>query len=461
VLAALAATVLVGPAVSAERAGWQRTDLIPVSQPVPVGGRLLVYVAEISRSRSGLLLVALDPTTGKTVWTTPASPSGNPPGVAPWLVGDGSVFVYLKETGKLAAVAAVDARSGRSIWSTPAAVVTSWPGLCPNDAPAVCITSGAVVARIAPIRTQGTIKTVRLSAQGPRSVAPGLYDSGTRNPERLVATHQATIAWRKPLAEIFDVPGATTDWGWRIERVAKSGLFVGTVGWNPVSDKGGTQVFDLARTMTVGFRIRDGQVAWRDVGSSYACVDLPCAAGPQPRGSTFGGGTPPRVGVRLRMTGTLTQPPNSDLVISPDAAVTIEGFDFASGRTLWTFDAGHNVDLIENTPLPQTGASTVLLPDAGGTLVRLDLETGAHRPAAEDVTAWCLGHTGYNAPNVEGKPTQYRGQLAVFACNARGRRVARPDSVPAFVGRIGTRVGRLAVWSDTNGVVAAPVASSG
>src|SRR5262249_28224884 len=188
------------------------------------------------------------------------------------------------------------------------------------------------------------VKSVTFSAsQGARQLGLGLYDAGIRDPETLIGVRRTTIAWRKTLADIFDLPGATTDWGWSIERVDGRGVFVGSVGWNPVSETGGKQVFDLARTETAGFRIRNGKVVWRNVGTSYACGQLPCPGAFRPRGLVLGAGQAPSLGVRMRVTGTLTQPPNAGYVLSRDMTVTLEGFDYASGRTRWTFDAGRNV----------------------------------------------------------------------------------------------------------------------
>ena len=117
--AAIAASALAATAAPAERAGWQRTDLRPVSQPVSSGGHVLLYAG----GGGGLQLVALDPKTGKTVWTRPATPSAAASGVAPQLVGDDTAVVYLAKSGNLARVAALDSRSGKVLWGTTAGVV--------------------------------------------------------------------------------------------------------------------------------------------------------------------------------------------------------------------------------------------------------------------------------------------------------------------------------------------------
>src|SRR5262249_50068947 len=168
--------------------------------------------------------------------------------------------VYLRQAGNRAAIAALDPRTGAELWSTSPGVFPSWPAPCPDDLGAVCITAGGTLAQLR-VHTAKPVKSVTFSAsQGARQLGLGLYDAGIRDPETLIGVRRTTIAWRKTLADIFDLPGATTDWGWSIERVDGRGVFVGSVGWNPVSETGGKQVFDLARTETAGFRIRNGKV---------------------------------------------------------------------------------------------------------------------------------------------------------------------------------------------------------
>src|SRR5262245_53274247 len=109
--ATLVAAALAGTAGSVGPTGWKRTDIRPVSQPVSAGGLLLLYAA----SDDGLQLVALDPQTGATVWTKPATPSATARGSAPRLAGNDDAVVYLKQAGKLGAMAAIAPRTGAEL----------------------------------------------------------------------------------------------------------------------------------------------------------------------------------------------------------------------------------------------------------------------------------------------------------------------------------------------------------
>ena len=212
-----------------------------------------------------------------------------------------------------------------------------------------------------------------------RHLASGLFDSGERNPEILLMTRGSAIAWKRRLAAIFPTKGASTDWGWNIDRIERAGLFVGSVGTKPVERP--TEVrYDLARGTSAGFRIRDGSVAWRSPGL-YACNYLPC-----PGASRRG----PSVGLRTVERGTLTAKKASggQPVVSPDARVRLEGFDVRTGRTRWTFDAGHNTGLITLfRPPPQVSANTLALRDRSGRLAALGLVDGSRRRIAPTASA--------------------------------------------------------------------------
>ena len=109
--------------------GWRRADLLPVTQPVAIGGRFVFYEASGRR----LHVVALDARTGKTAWSLPASISGMTQGVAPALdVAGSNVIALLRATpdSPLAAVAAIDVRTGTVAWASAPGRFTSTPGPC-------------------------------------------------------------------------------------------------------------------------------------------------------------------------------------------------------------------------------------------------------------------------------------------------------------------------------------------
>src|SRR5256885_7839028 len=75
--AALSAVEKAPPALSS-LAAWTNSALQPIGQPKAVGR---VAVGIVSASGRGLLLVGLDPTTGRKLWQQPITPSLVTPGV--------------------------------------------------------------------------------------------------------------------------------------------------------------------------------------------------------------------------------------------------------------------------------------------------------------------------------------------------------------------------------------------
>jgi hypothetical protein len=460
-------------AMALRAAGWTRHDLKPVTQPAPAGGALVLYVAQ----NGGLRIVALDPQTGKTVWSDQASTSDAAPGQPPELAVVGGNVIYLRRVARFVAqIIEADAGSGKERWHSDAGVFTGFPGVCPDDASAICASGSLLSQRKESLELRFDTATGRqlpgpdIASSGGREVGAGLFDPGRRKPELLVATRKASVAWSRPLSKIFPLRGVSTDWGWNFDRVPRVGLFVGTPGWPPIRRTRSRLVFDLARSMTAGFRISNGSVAWRSRGTRYVCTYLPCAGGQQAgydigKRRTNG----PRVGLRLLETGTVSFATSGapKPVVSRAARVTIQGFSPARGRTIWSFAAGRNVGLMTQMLIPaQVGPNTVVLRDGRRRPVALDLARGSRRAVTATAQGWCRKPTQYrqaiayetgNGPPVH----DYVGQFALFPCTASTQhRVPLAGRVQAFVGAIGARTASLIAWSDTTGVIARPVRSA-
>lgn len=460
-------------------AGWVRSDLKPVTQPESAGGVLVLYI----EAGGGLQVAALDPKTGRTVWHDSASPGDTTAGVAPALGVVGSIVAFLRpvdnSTGSSQLVG-VDAVTGRLLWHTPTGMFEDWPVPCPDDRLDICTTGSlmhgkqtvAFRAGAGSLGQRQQTLALRFRASdgapagaalvsrspGGRGLAPDLFDPGTRNPEMLLAVSGASVTWTRTLASVFPSPRLSSDYGWDFDRVATAGLFVGSVAGAPVSSTGSSATIDLSRTMTAGFRISDGTAVWRDAGTLYACTQpLPCP------GSGEGGAyRAPTTGLRLRATGTARSSQSSvTLSLSPGANVVLEGFDLATGKTLWSYDAGSDGAIFTQTP-PLLGPHLVALPASGGGTVAVNLATGAHSPVPPGAVGWCRSlityktQVGYPIPN--GQPDYERiGQEAIKPCQAAlGSSSATPQTVPGFVGTV---VGGLTVWSESSRVAAAPTSS--
>ena len=439
--------------------GWVRTDLKPVSQPYRAGGRFVLYV----QGSAGLDVVALDSKTGRTVWKIDASASGVTQGVFPTLAINGNRVVFLRDVGRgSAALVGIDARNGSRAWNSPPGIFADWVSTCADDATAVCTTGfelgqpqQARELRFAAATGKPLPSPSFPSGSSPRSIAPTLYDLGTRNPEKFAAVSAGKVSWQRPLASVFTLAGASTDNGWNFDRVPDVGLFVGSVAGAPISSTPTSAVFDLSKTMTAGIRISDGSAAWRDSGTQYACSDLPCPGMAQ-RSEGTTNYKPPTQGLRLRLRGMVKASKTGAPTFS-NFNVIVEGFTLRTGKTLWSFDAGPSKELLESASLPALAENTIVVKDAHNALVALNLVNGSRTPVAGGTRAWCEKPTRYttNVPDGKSPTTSYQGDQALFPCSTTGGAAAAPIKVPRFVG---PSLDGLIAWSDAHSVLAHPSA---
>jgi hypothetical protein len=215
VLVVLLALALLAPATARAQApaGWQRTDLRPVTEPLSAGGLFVMYAGRAG----GLEVVAVDPATGRTVWTQPASPSDITPGETATLTVVGDTVSYLarsiEDTAKLTAA---EARTGAPRWQTASSFFTTWPGECPDTPSAICISGADAFGLDAgelrfDTATGRRLPFARIGLDGGREIGAGLVDPGDRDPERLVSVRGAHIDWSRPLERVF--PRASSDSG--------------------------------------------------------------------------------------------------------------------------------------------------------------------------------------------------------------------------------------------------------
>lgn len=448
--------------------GWVRSDLKPVTQPESADGLLVLYV----QAGGGLQVEALDPKTGQTVWHDIASPGGITAGVPPVLGVVGSTVAYLRpvdSSSGAAELVGVDAATGRQLWHTPTGMFEDWPAPCPDNPLDICTTGSlgqaqqTVALRFRASDGAAAGAAVISQSPGGRSLGPDLFDPGTRDPEMLLAVSGPSVAWTRTLASVFSSPGLSSDNGWDFNLVPAAGLFVGSVSGAPVSTTGSSETIDLSQSMTAGFRISDGTAVWRDPGTLFACGQpLPCPGGlpMTEQGLPY---RAPTTGLRLRATGTATVS-QSTLTpsLSPGADVVVEGFDLATGKTQWSYNAGADGPLLSQTP-PLLGTNMVALPAPAGGMVALNLATGTHSSVPAGAAGWCEApvtyttQVGYPSQNGNGSAGYERvGQEAIRPCQASGASIAAPATVPGFVG---TDVDGLTAWSESSEVSAAPTRS--
>ena len=457
------AVMLTGSAFAAGGGpGWSHSGVGAITQPAPVSGRFVFY----AQHGGSLEVLALEASNGSTAWVAPASPSYLTPGVPAVLaVRDGLVF-YLEGVGPAsiggARLVARNVATGKVVWKGPDGTFNSWPEICPDQTADVCV-SGQVIAGYGELRfSAATGKLVAVVSMGSRS-DPGrelgldLFDPGARNPEKIVAVADGRLAWHRPVADIFTLPGASTDGGWDFDRNSRLGLFVGSVGTEPVVTKG-RETVQLDRQMTAGFTISSGAVVWRTSGE-YVCQVLPCP------GDGLSGYTSPSsssasvsVGVRVLETGTVSGGANLKTTVSPNATVVIQGFDPATGKTDWSYHAGHAVELIMGGSLPLIDADSIVLHVASGE-VALNLRNGATTSLNPDTRAWCARTITYKLSHSQywhGGSGGYVGQEALFPCTVNGASSPIPATIPSFIQNRGATAGGRVAWAEAGGVYAEP-----
>ena len=466
-LCSMTALVLLGlvpgaasPALRAH--GWTRTGLGAVTQPAPVGDRFVL----LAHHSGSLQVVALNALDGRTAWTAAATPSGSTAGVAASLAIHGDLVFYLGRAGAFtgaAQVVARDVRSGSVVWQTPVGGFSSWPEICPDEPAVVCVTgflpngtTGELRFAAATGKPLGTIKVGTATYPG-RELSPDLFDPGNRSPELLVATKAGRIVWHRPVSQIFTLPHASSDGGWNLGRFAHHGLYVGSIGTTPVI-KNGKATINLGATMTAGFSLGSGKVAWRAPGL-YSCYVLPCAGEDDAGYSAADQAAYPEPSVPLRTVakGKATFATSGGAPkISAGASITIQGFDPATGRTTWSFNAGRNIGLISELAVPpRIDEDTIVLREGPQRLVALDLRNGSHHPVSPTAAAWCEATPLYRLSNSQyygGKSGQYVGQHTLFACTADGHRRPVPAGAPALVKDIGATADGITAWTDSSAV---------
>ena len=418
-------------------------------------------------AKGHLRVVALDARTGATVWSHPASSSFVTRGVPAHLALSAGKVVFIGPAGATSAkVVAVDGRTGRPVWKSTANYFKSWPGHCPGPRATICVTavpsSGGGVLRL-DAATGKLLATAGVdSGFTPRGVGPGLYDTGDRDPEKLEALEGPRVAWVRPLARIFPLEGASTDEGWNFERIDYAAEFVGSVGSPSLVQSKTTDVSDMARTMTAGFRTANGSVLWRSRGTFEVCGLYPCPGEPQAGYSDAGNARlqGARVVVVMERRGRLTaslKHGKLEFAVSRGTRGILEGLDPARGGVRWSVALAPDAQVLGLYAVPPlVGVRTVVL-RRNGTLVAVDLLNGSTRKLTSGL-AWCRTAIVYSLKDAAGTGKEpYIGQYSLTPCSAAGGRVAAPPRAPAFVGAFGAKSADIVAWSDKTGVFARPI----
>jgi hypothetical protein len=420
--------------------GWDDTVVHPVTAPVVVGNRVVVYTADAGQ----LTIRAFDPISGATAWSLPASPSGQTAGEPFDVAHTADTVFYFKpgedSTSGLVQVAAVDVATGKQKWvTTNSYVFTGTPALC-ADKTALCMS--AYYASSAAMSARIDISTGHVTPLGQgagRSLGPaGLEDPGNRGPEYIERLNETTgaVIWKDDVAKLSKTPlSSDVGWDWQ--------LFGDTyVGWLGNVQSSSSKTINLSAMETIGVRASDGVLLWRHAGL-YGC----------PTDAPFGNGQP--YAVRCVLSGTATVDATGQNFTFKGLSVTVQGFNPRTGATLWSRALGNSpaaIDAPGSQPV-WMGADTFASTNTAGVTTIVNLRTGIATKPAVGATGWCVqtdaSYTITGVNDSDGSPTQWATQGLVAPCTAAGKPAPPMDGTLASVG---ASLGGYFVWASKDGI---------
>ena len=436
-------TAIAGPELALR---WRKPELQAIDQPMVIAGLAIAVVAD----REQLFLVAIDPATGQKLWRQEIGSGAARRGarVRPVQIGDDKV-AYLRPVHGAslegyAELVIADVRSGRDLVKSPTALFRSPPVACGHET-AVCITTeesgadrrehvrlelatGAYVVDNRNIPRRAGLMSVHNGAE--------LFDFGDGPDNTLGLMRDGRMAWHLRFREAFPHRLARSDglfWHlYRDPQVIVGSIIIGYPG-------NGRWVYELATdNATVGLSEATGKVLWRDVGSIHCWIGIDHAP------------------VRCRSRGTVTYEEDGPSSFD-NVAVTVEGFDPATGKTTWATPVGRAEDLAEGGHPPAIAGATMVAIARPERWLVLDYVTGAAAPAAPDATFWCMASAHYAYPRM-----WYRGVLSgheprpggyvAFICNGDGKPGAVLPSADATFAA-GAQIGSYAVLATGDGLL--------
>lgn len=427
--------------------GWDDTVVHPVTGPVVVGNRVVVYTADAGQ----LTIRAFDPVSGATAWSLPASPSGQTAGEPFGVAHTADTVFYFKPgadpSTQLVQVAAVDVATGKETWVTKDSYVfADAPSVC-ADKTALCMSvyyaSGAAMSAHIDLAT-GTLTPLGQSAG--RSLGPGgLEDPGNRGPEYVERVNETTgtVIWKDDVARLEKTP-VSSDAGWDWD------LFGDTyVGWLGNVQSASSKTINLSSMETIGVRASDGVLLWRHIGL-YGC----------PANGQLESGQP--YAVRCVLSGTATIDPAGPNFVFKGLNVTLQGFNPRTGATLWSRALGNSPAAI-GAPgsLPvRMGADTFAFTNVAGVTTIVNLRTGLVTKPVAGVNGWCdqtdasYTVTGFN--DSDGTPTHYATAGIAAPCTAAGKAAPPADGTLELAG---VSLGGYFVWASKDGIHAFKLAA--
>jgi PQQ-like domain len=442
-LMALIAAGLIGiglVATQGTNVGWTDATIDVVGSPVAAEGQVLV----LNISGSHLLnLTAVNPATGVVSWERPFSASGITPGESfePTVIGSTVIDLVPDRAAEPAVtVEGIDVATGQHMWSLPGPLVVS-------DAPAVCVdgksfcvpvftsSTTTALASVNPLTgvvlntLSGPERAMNVVVSGQGAENSALWQTIAQAPTFVQLNSSDEVQWSKTVASLFGGSQFNPNDGWDFETYGN--LEVGTVGTQPTGN-----AYSLGGFRTIGIAISTGQVQWSDPGEFDCSGSLQML--PTPLLCDYSG--------TLRPSGRSTS--------FTGVALTLEGFDPATGAVTWRQPVVDVKALSTGTNLPFEGDSLVV-ESRPGTSVLLNAGTGRTEPVPKGMTFWCQHVSPYKVATVDGGGTR-EGAPTYEPCTEKGHPLA---SLPQQgTAQVGVESDNLFIWPSPHGLQAANLA---
>jgi outer membrane protein assembly factor BamB len=432
--AVVIAALLLWPAEKPIRPAWDVVGMVPASTITAVDGGFALYVG----SQGGNFeMISLDGGTGKVRWRKPANPSYIRAVSGLNYAADDKTIIFQRPVGgrwtRLVEVVAADAKTGAERWVYGAGgirVITE-PHWCQQSK--LCLTRRNLETGTEDARVLDAATGKELADSAPvdgRELGSELYASPDLT-DLMRITPDGKQVWRRSVKELFGTDRLDLHGGWNVSTDGHRYL-VDVSGDEAYSKDG--EIYYFHRAITVGLDFATGRLLWRDPGANLRC------------GSVAGWFEHP---VRCRARATETFHGSAPSTYDVDN-VTVEGFDPATGKSRWAWQAGPVVGLVGNhNSVMRVSDTTYVVRNTAG-LHFFDLDKGVRPIGGPPPIGWCVsrGFIRPAQPPADGEDRGY-GTWWRSPCDVAGKKVRLPRTTPDFAG---VRSGNVFAWVDQGGV---------
>lgn len=433
---------------------WHNTELVPASNPVSVGGALVLYTIDGQR----LHITGVDPRDGEVLWSRAATASVRPRGQDLTVQEVDGLVTHLapvaagpETVGAPAHVILRDPLTGEEVRSSKRALShADLPSPCPHDDTLACATVPVDEDwSVQALTSDGDFATPPVDGAGVpgwTSIGPLGLSRGAEDGTQVGRVVDGQLAWEIDTTDVFG-PGQSTNTGWTFDNFGEDSVLVGTIGLgiNPPADG---DTWDMTQSRALGLDADTGQTLWRAPATSIFCdTDITGEADDPLLACLWNAGQAEAV------DGVLTyQDVNIDLV----------RLDPQTGDRLWQVELGATTEDGEPArPEPRLVSASEIAVEAPDGMRIIDLETGADRPATTADRHWVEDYevVDLESPNVEPDQVMVSGRYRLQDGAGEPAKDA-PWPLPATIG-VELDDGSARVVAEPAGLTAYTAPSSG